>query len=76
VIACLLFPDGSEVVPRWSVANSQPGAQALAERVQALVKERGISQLRIGLEATGHNWWHLACFLTATPVFTERSPTL
>ena len=71
VTVCFLLPDGSEVVPRWTVPNSQPGAQALAERVQALAKAQDITELRIGLEATGLYWWHLASFLKETPVLTE-----
>jgi hypothetical protein len=67
VTACFLLPDGSEVVPRWTIPNSQPGAQALAERVQALAKAQEIAQLRIGLEATGLYWWHLACFRRRNP---------
>jgi hypothetical protein len=75
VMVCLLLADGSEVVPRWTLPNSLPGAQALAERVQALTKTPGIKELRIGLEATGLYWWHLACFLKETPVLTEVTPT-
>jgi len=71
VTVCFLLPDGSEVVPRWTIPNSQPGAQALAERVQALAKAQGIKELRIGLEATGLYWWHLACFLKETHLLTE-----
>jgi transposase len=71
VTVCFLLPDGSEVVPRWTVPNSQPGAQALAERVQALAKAQSIKELRIGLEATGLYWWHLAGFLKETPALTE-----
>ena len=29
-------------------------------------KAQGIKELRIGLEATGLYWWHLACFLKET----------
>lgn len=71
VMVCLLLPDGRELVPRWTLPNSLPGAQALAERVQVLVKEQGIQELRIGLEATGLYWWHLACFLIDAPLLTE-----
>lgn len=66
VTVCFLLPDGSEVVPRWSVPNSLPGAESLAERVQVLAKAHDITELRIGLEATGLYWWHLACFLQET----------
>jgi hypothetical protein len=76
VTACLLVADGSEVVPRWTIPNSLPGAQALAERVQALAKAQGIQELRIGLEATGLYWWHLACFLKETPALTGVNQTI
>jgi hypothetical protein len=62
VTACFLLPDGSELVPRWTLPTSLPGAQSLAERVQMLAKAQAITQLGIGLEATGLYWWHLACF--------------
>ena len=52
VMVCLLLPDGRELVPRWTIPNSLPGAQALAERVQVLVKEQGIQELRIGQSCT------------------------
>jgi transposase len=76
VMACLLLADGSEVVPRWTIPNSLPGALALAERVQALAKAQGIKELRIGLEATGLYCWHLACFLKETPVLTEVNQSI
>ena len=73
VTACFLLPDGQELVPRWTLPNRLPGAQALAERVQTWAKAQGITHLRIGLEATGLSWWHLACFLKETPVLTEAN---
>ena len=76
VMTCLLLADGSEVVPRWTIPNSLPGAQALVEQVQALAKAQGIQELRIGLEATGLYWWHLACFLKETPVLTEVNQSI
>jgi transposase len=71
VVACLLLPDGRELVPRWTIPNSLPGAENLAERVQALATAQGIQEVRIGLEATGLYWWHLAGFLTETPLLAE-----
>ncbi len=76
VMACLLLADGSEVVPCWTIPNSLPGAQALAERVQTLTNAQGIKELRIGLEATGLYWWHLACFLKEAPVLTEVNQSI
>ena len=74
VVACLLLPDGREVGPRWTVPNTAPGAQALAERVAALAHAHELTRLRIGLEATGLYWWHLACFLNDTPLLTTWQP--
>ena len=74
VVACLLLPDGREVVPRWTVSNTAPGAQALAERVAALAHAHELTRLRIGLEATGLYWWHLACVLNDTPLLAPWQP--
>ena len=68
VVACLLLPDGREAVRRWSVANTQPGAEALAGRLATLAREHHLTGLRIGLEATNLYWWHLACLLRDTPL--------
>lgn len=72
VVACLLLPDGREAVRRWSVPNSQPGAEALAGRLVALVERHGLARLRIGLESTSLYWWHLACFLATSPLLAGR----
>jgi transposase len=71
VVACLLLPEGQEGTRRWTVANSQSGAQALAERVREVAVQHGVRRLRIGLEATNLYWWHLACFLADTPLLAE-----
>jgi hypothetical protein len=76
VTVWFLLPDGRELVPRWTIPKSLPGAQALAERVQTLAQAQAIKELRIGLEATGLYWWHLACFLKETPVLTEATQTI
>ncbi len=76
VVACLLLPEGQEATRRWSVANSQSGAQALAERVREVVARHGVRRLRIGLEATNLYWWHLACFLADTPLLAEFDPVV
>jgi transposase len=68
VVACLLLPDGREAVPRWSVPNTQSGAEDLARRLATLVTAHQVPRVRIGLEATNLYWWHLACLLQATPL--------
>jgi transposase len=67
VVACVLLPDGREATRRWTAANTQPGAEGLAHRLAALAAEHRLAGLRIGLEATGLYWWHLACLLKDTP---------
>jgi transposase len=71
VVACVLLPNGQEATRRWTVANSQAGAQALAERVREVATQHGVRRVRIGLEATSLYWWHLACFLADTPLLAE-----
>jgi transposase len=68
VTACLLLPDGREAVRRWTVPNTQPGADALATRVAILAGEKQLSGVAIGMEATNLYWWHLACLLRDTPL--------
>lgn len=68
VVACLLLPDGHEAVRRWTVPNTQPGAEALAHRVAVLAAEQQLAGVAIGMEATNLYWWHLACLLRDTPV--------
>jgi len=68
VVACVLLPDGREAVRRWSVANTQPGAESLAQRLAAVAAAHHLAGLRIGLEATNLYWWHLACLLKDTPL--------
>jgi hypothetical protein len=60
---CFLLADGAEPRPRWIIPNSQPGADALSEELHRLCLRYHVEQLRIGLEATGLLWWHLACAL-------------
>src|SRR6266545_3209848 len=60
---CFLLADGEEPRPRWSIPNTQPGAEALSCELACLCILYHVDQLRIGLEATGLLWWHLACAL-------------
>lgn len=71
---CFLLADGSEPVPRWSVPNSLPGAESLAQTVAQLAQQHSITELRVGMEATGLLWWHLAQFLRTTSVLEPYAP--
>jgi transposase len=73
---CFLLPDGAEPVPRWTVPNTRPGAEALAARLAALAQQHGVDALRIGLEPTSLYWWHLACFLKDSRVLAPYRPTV
>lgn len=71
---CFLLADGSEPGPRWTVANTQPGAEALCQTLAHLAHQYAITELRIGMEATGLLWWHLAQLLRASPLLAPFAP--
>lgn len=71
---CFLLGDGGEPAPRWTVPNSQPGADALSARLAALAQTHAVDELRIGLEATSLYWWHLACTLKDAPALAPYRP--
>jgi len=73
---CFLLPDGSEPVPAWTIPNTQPGADALATRLAQLAQTYHVDQLRIGMEATGLLWWHLACALKDAPALASFAPRI
>jgi transposase len=66
--ACLLDHLGRQTVPRWTFRNNRPGAEELAQKVAELLKRHEATILLAGMEATGLYGWHLACFLTETPL--------
>lgn len=71
-----LLEDGGEPVGRWDIANTQPGAEALSTRLASMVQEHGITELRIGLEATGLSWFPLACALHTAPALAPYQPQI
>ena len=73
---CFLLADGAEPVPRWSIPNTQPGADTLAATLAELARRYQVDQLRIGMEATGLLWWHLACTLKDAPTLAPFAPRL
>ena len=73
---CFLLADGSEPVPRWTIPNTQPGAEELSARVARLAQTEQVDQLRIGMEATGLLWWHLACALKDAPALAPFAPRI
>jgi transposase len=71
---CFLLADGSEPVPAWTIPNTRAGADALATTLAQLAHTYQIDQLRIGMEATGLLWWHLACALKDAPALSAFAP--
>lgn len=73
---CFLLADGKEPVPSWSIPNTQPGADTLATTLAQLAQTYHVDQLRIGMEATGLLWWHLACALKDAPALAPFAPRI
>ncbi|WP_051006670.1 IS110 family transposase, partial [Nitrolancea hollandica] len=74
VVVAVLLADGRELVPRWSIPNSQSGAAALITRLADLAATQAVDRLRIGLEATELYWWHLALALSEAPALRPYQP--
>ncbi|GAC1530207.1 MAG: IS110-like element ISDha12 family transposase [Chloroflexota bacterium] len=67
VSVCVLTEDGRELGRRGEIANSETGARELLDRLTPLAEAEGITEWRIGLEASSLYWWPLALHLsTAT----------
>lgn len=73
---CFLLADGQEPRSRWTIPNSQPGADALSCELARLCLLYQVEVLRIGLEATGLLWWHLACHLKDAEPLAGFSPQI
>ncbi|MFL5805258.1 MAG: IS110 family transposase [Roseiflexaceae bacterium] len=73
---CFLLADGKEPHPRWTIPNSQPGADALSDQLARLCHLHQIEQLRIGVEATGLLWWHLAAALKDAALLAALAPQI
>ena len=73
---CFLLADGSEPVPAWTIPNTQPGADALATTLAQFAQTYHVDQLRIGMEATGLLWWHLAVSLKDAPALAPFAPRI
>ena len=73
---CFLLADGSEPRSRWTIPNTQPGADALSGELAHLCLLHQIDQLRIGVEATGLLWWHLAAALKHAPCLAPCAPQI
>jgi transposase len=69
-----LLANGSEPVTAWTIPNTQPGADTLATTLAQLAQTYHVDQLRIGMEATGLLWWHLAVSLKDAPTLASVAP--
>lgn len=76
VSVCFLLADGSEPVPRWTCTNDQPGADTLVQRLAELCQHYHVDTVRVGLEATGLLWWHLACTLSTAIQLAPYRPAI
>jgi transposase len=76
VHVCFLLADGSEPVSRWTVPNTLPGADTLTTSLAHLAQTHQVDQLRIGMEATGLLWWHLACALKDASALAPFAPRI
>lgn len=76
VSVCFLLGDGSEPTPRWTIPNTLPGGEQLCARLAQLCHSYQVDTLRIGLEATGLLWWHLACLLHQASTLHGYQPQL
>jgi hypothetical protein len=73
---CFLLATGAEPQPRWTIPNTQPGAEALSQELAHLCERHQVDQVRIGLEATGLLWWHLACALKDAAALLPFAPQI
>jgi transposase len=71
---CFLLADGAEPRPRWTIPNTQPAADALSAELARLCQLHQVDSVRIGVEATGLLWWHLARALTDAPLLAPFAP--
>lgn len=76
VHCCLIRADDDTTGTRWTVPNTQPGAEALITRVIDLCARQEITALCLGVEATGLLWWHLACAVIQSPTLHPLHPRL
>jgi transposase len=58
----IMLPDGSKH-SSFSIGNTLGGAQTLSKRIVAALREVGLSDVKIGMEATGVYGENLVCFL-------------
>lgn len=76
VHVCLMRADDDATGTCWTVPNTQTGADALIARLRDRCPQAPITDLRLGVEATGLLWWHLACALVQTPPLQPLPPRL
>lgn len=74
--AAVLDQTGTALGKPFEVPNTLPGAEALEDRLLALLKAGGFESIRLGLEATHFYGFHLAEFLTASPRLAPWRPTV
>lgn len=71
---CVLLPDGAEPIKRLRIPNNPEGMAILIQKIEPLVQTHGITQIHIGMEATGMLGWHLSRALATHPQLAALSP--
>jgi transposase len=76
VHVCLMRADDDATGTCWTVPNTQTGADALIARLTDRCAQAQMTDLRLGVEATGLLWWHLAGALVQAPTLQPLHPRL
>lgn len=69
-------PEGTPIPIGTSIgnANDLPGAEQLVRRITSGAKQRQLTVVVIGLEATGMLGWHLRTYLSQVPELQPLKP--
>ena len=60
----VIIDEEGKQLANFSVANNVPGSEQLCDKIILLGKQRGITRIKIGMEATCLFWWHVRQFLS------------
>jgi transposase len=73
---CVMRADEEGTGTALTVPNTHSGAETLIARLTEHCARTQITDLRLGIEATGLLWWHLACALIQAPTLQPVQPRL
>jgi len=72
--ACLMLEDGTEPTKRCTFPHDIPGTEMLVEKILMLAQAHQCTRLKVGVEATGLLWWHIASTLPQHPSLKALRP--